>query len=136
MQIIKCGEQDIPQLAAMNKRLIEDEKSDNPMNISELENRMKGFLETEYDAYFFKCGEDIAGYALVKNNCSPPYLRQFFIERNFRRKHLGTEAFSALLNYLKTDSLDIEVLTRNEIGMRFWEKLGFEEVSRYMRYTK
>ena len=70
MQIIKCGEQDIPRLAAMNKCLIEDEKSDNPMNISELENRMKGFLETEYDAYFFKCGEDIAGFGGVKNYCS------------------------------------------------------------------
>ncbi|MDE6746268.1 MAG: hypothetical protein K2J72_06475, partial [Oscillospiraceae bacterium] len=67
MQIIKCGEQDIPRLAAMNKCLIEDEKSDNPMNISELENRMKDFINMEYDAYFFKYGEDIAGYALVKN---------------------------------------------------------------------
>ena len=136
MQIIKCGEQDIPQLAAMNKRLIEDEKSDNPMNISELENRMKGFLETEYDAYFFRDGDSIAGYALVKRNCTPPYLRQFFIERNFRRKHLGTTAFKALLDYLKIESLDIEVLTRNETGIKFWEKLGFEEISRYMRYKK
>lgn len=57
MQIIKCGEQDIPQLAAMNKRLIEDEKSDNPMNISELENRMKDFLETKYDAYFLSAAK-------------------------------------------------------------------------------
>lgn len=136
MQIIKCVEQDIPQLAAMNKRLIEDEKSNNPMNMSELENRMKCFLDTEYDAFFFRDGDDTAGYALVKRNCSPPYLRQFYIERNFRRKHFGTEAFRALLGYLKTDSLDIEVLTRNETGMRFWEKLGFEEISRYMRYNK
>ncbi|MDE5859732.1 MAG: GNAT family N-acetyltransferase [Oscillospiraceae bacterium] len=136
MQIIKCGEQDITLLAAMNKRLIEDEKSNNPMNISELENRMKSFLETEYDAYFFRDGDDIAGYALVKRNCSPPYLRQFFIERDFRQKHLGTTAFRTLLDYLKTDSLDIEVLTRNETGIKFWEKLGFEEISRYMRYKK
>ena len=135
MQIIKCTEQDIPKLAEMNKQLIEDEKSTNPMNVTELENRMREFLSGEYEAYFFLNENDIAGYALVKTNCSPLYLRQFFIERKFRRMHLGSEAFRLLLEYLDTDSMDIEVLPWNEEGMKFWEKLGFKEISRYMRYS-
>lgn len=136
MRIIKCSQDDIPQLAVFNKQLIEDEKSDNPMSVKELESRMDGFLKTEYDAYFFEVDKAIVGYALVKNSCTPLYLRQFFIGREYRKNHCGTEAFHALLEYLNVDSIDIEVLSRNEQGNRFWESLGFKEVSRYMRVQK
>ena len=136
MRIIKCSKDDIPQLAVFNKQLIEDEKSDNPMSVKELESRMDGFLKTEYDAYFFEVDKAIVGYALVKNSCTPLYLRQFFIGREYRKNHCGTEAFHALLNYLNVDSIDIEVLSGNEPGNRFWESLGFKEVSRYMRVQK
>ena len=136
MRIIKCSKDDIPQLAVFNKQLIEDEKSDNPMSVKELESRMDGFLKTEYDAYFFEVDKAIVGYALVKNSCTPLYLRQFFIGREYRKNHCGTEAFHALLEYLNVDSIDIEVLSGNEPGNRFWESLGFKEVSRYMRLQK
>ena len=39
MMIIQCTSQDIHTLAVLNKRLIEDEKSDNPMSPEELEKR-------------------------------------------------------------------------------------------------
>lgn len=133
MRIIKCSQDDIPQLAVFNKQLIEDEKSDNPLSVSELEKRMENFLDTEYDAYFFEADSEIVGYALVKRTCSPLYLRQFFICREYRKNHYGTEAFQALLGYLNVDSIDIEVLSGNEAGNCFWESLGFKEVSRYMR---
>ena len=48
MKIKECTNQDIAQLALMNKHLIEDENSSNPMNLAELENRMRGFLDEEY----------------------------------------------------------------------------------------
>ena len=44
MQIKECSVMDCSQLAVMNKKLIEDEKSTNPMGIEELEHRIKGFL--------------------------------------------------------------------------------------------
>ena len=133
MKIKKCVMEDIPQLAMLNKQLIEDEKSDNPMSVKELEERMLGFLDSEYEAFFFVAEEAIVGYALVKNTCTPLYLRQFFISRDYRKRHYGTEAFHALLKHLGVDMLDIEVLPWNERGMRFWESLGFREISRYMR---
>jgi len=136
MKIIRCSKDDIPQLANFNKQLIEDEKSDNPMSVSELEKRMDDFLTTEYDAYFFEKDSVIVGYALVKKSCSPLYLRQFFIGREYRKNHCGTEAFHALLEYLEVESIDIEVLSENEAGNHFWESLGFKEVSRYMRLKK
>ena len=134
MKIKKCTLVHTEILAQLNKQLIEDEKSDNPMTLEELEYRMERFITTEYDAYFFVEDADVLGYALVKNSCTPLYLRQFFIKREHRKKHLGTEAFRLLKEYLNVDTLDIEVLSWNEAGMKFWQSLGFCERSRYMRY--
>ena len=139
MQIIKCSRQDVPLLAAMNKCLIEDEQSSNPMTIKELEKRMEDFLSDEYSAYFFlddksESSDKTIGYALVKHTASPLYLRQFYINREYRRKHLGSEAFKLLLDYLETDKIDIDVLPWNEKGMAFWKSMGFTETCISMRY--
>ena len=134
--IQKCTLADVPQLALLNKQLIDDEKSNNTMSIKELEDRMHGFINTEYDAYYFMKHDDIIGYALVKNTCNPLYLRQFLIEREYRKNLYGTSAFRCLLEHLNVDSIDIEVLPWNEPGIRFWESLGFHEVSRYMRLER
>ena len=136
MEIKKCTLKDIAQLAILNKQLIDDEKSDNFMSIKELEDRMIGFLNTEYDAYFFMVEGAVVGYALIKNSCKPLYLRQFLIERKYRKKNYGTEAFKSLIKYLDVKSIDIEVLSWNQVGNRFWESCGFEEVSRYMRFQQ
>lgn len=136
MHIRKCGIEDIETLTLLNKQLIENEKSDNPMSVAELAERMSDFLTAEYSAYFFEIGDDVVGYALVKTDCSPLYLRQFFIARQYRRQRLGTEAFNALMNFLDADSIDIEVLSRNEAGKRFWESCDFTEISRYMRKSR
>lgn len=136
MQIKKCSDEDIELLALLNKQLIDDEKSDNTMTVEELRNRMKDFTNSDYDAYFFVENNDILGYALVNHTVKPFYLRQFFIDRNHRKKHIGTKAFQLLLEELETDSIDIEVLSWNTIGNKFWEKCGFVERSRYMRFEK
>ena len=139
MQIVKCSLNDIPLLAAMNKCLIEDEQNSNAMNLEELKERMKDFLSTEYSAYFFaddtpEASDKVIGYALVRNTASPLYLRQFYIKRECRRKHLGSEAFKLLLDYLKVDIIDIDVLPWNKTGMAFWKSLGFAEICVSMRY--
>ena len=136
MEIRKCTLEDVSLLAVLNKQLIEDEQSNNPMTVQELEERMSGFLNSEYDAYFFRVEVEVVGYALVKRTCTPLYLRQFLIAREYRQRHYGTEAFHALLEYLDVEQMDIEVLPWNERGMRFWESCGFKEISRYMRFEK
>ena len=134
--IVKCTSQDIPTLAILNKRLIEDEKSDNPMSISELETRMEEFLSGEYGAYFFRENGEIVGYALVRHSCRPLYLRQFYIDRAYRRKHYGEKAFHELLNELQTDTVDLDVLPWNTAGLQFWKSLGFTETCISMKYRK
>lgn len=136
MEIKKCTLKDASNLALLNKQLIEDEKSSNAMSIEQLTERMITFLQTEYDAYYFIVKNNIIGYALVKNACEPLYLRQFLIDRKYRKNHYGTEAFNLLLEYLKVKCIDLEVLPWNEVGYAFWENCGFKEISRYMRLEK
>ena len=136
MLMMQCTSQDIHTLAVLNKRLIEDEKSNNPMGLEDLENRMTTFLASEYNAYFFKVAEEIVGYALVRHTCSPLYLRQFYIDRAYRRKHYGEKAFRELLDVLWTDTIDIDVLPWNTAGVQFWKSLGFTETCISMKYRK
>ena len=35
------------------KKIIEDEKNNNPITVSELEDRMRDFLDKDYKSYFF-----------------------------------------------------------------------------------
>lgn len=136
MNLKKCSAEDAEKLAELNKQLIEDEKSDNKMSLCELQDRMKSFLETDYTAYLFMEDNRIIGYALVNTRAEPLYLRQFFIARNFRRNHKGRRAFELLLDELKTDKIDLEVLSWNEAGLKFWQSCGFAERSRYMRFSR
>ena len=136
MNLKKCSPEDAEKLAELNKHLIKDEKSDNKMSLCELQDRMKSFLETDYTAYLFMEDNRIIGYALVNTRAEPLYLRQFFIARNFRRNHKGRRAFELLLDELKTDKIDLEVLSWNEAGLKFWQSCGFAERSRYMRSSR
>ena len=133
MLIKKCSLSDVEELAQLNKQLIEDEKSDNTMTLEQLKIRMRDFLESEYNAYFFMEEDCIAGYVLVRYTSKPLYLRQFFIARNFRRQGKGRAALKLLQEELKTDKVDIEVLSWNMAAIKFWESCGFVERSRYMR---
>ena len=133
MQIIQAGLQDAARLALLNKRLIEDERSDNPMCVAELESRMLGFLRGEYHAYFFSEDGETVGYALVRHTATPLYLRQFSIDRDFRRRHYGQTAFRLLMERLQADVIDIDVLPWNEAGRLFWKSCGFQETCVSMR---
>ena len=135
MKIEKCFFGDAGRLAELNKQLIEDEKSDNHMDMEELKSRMETFLRTDYNAYFFLEENEVVGYALVNVHTRPVYLRQFLIERKYRRNHLGSEAVKLLLKKLDVSEMDTEVLSWNETGLKFWESCGFVERSRYMRLS-
>lgn len=136
IKIVECTKRDIPILADMNKQLIEDEHSSNPMSTHELEERMHSFLNETYRAYFLYAldTKDLVGYALIDYNRSPLFLRQFFICRDFRRKHYGTCAFNTLLKYLHTDTIDLDVLPWNERGCLFWDSLGFKPININLRF--
>ena len=99
-----------------------------------MKNRMTEFLNNGYKAFFFIADRKIAGYALIDMTTEPKYLRQFFIKREERRKHYGEIAFKKLLEKIAVNEIEIDVLSWNETGIRFWEKLGFTEQWKHMKY--
>ena len=116
----------------MNRHLIEDEKSANLMDSERLRERMRGWLETDYRAVLLR-QDEIIGYALYRfedeffRERRVVYVRQFFVERAYRRRGLGREAFSQLREtYFRGAHLRLEVLTANPGGSAFWKTLGFE----------
>ncbi|BCG59097.1 GNAT family N-acetyltransferase [Paenibacillus sp. URB8-2] len=133
LTINTCSEADLDLLAELNRQLIEDEKHDNTMNTGQLKERMRSFLEGDYNAYLFSETGEVKGYALVRHGSSPLYLRQFFVCRHCRRQGYGQAAFKKLSEFLETDRLDIEVMYWNERAYSFWKSLGFRERSVYMR---
>ncbi|NLG83445.1 MAG: GNAT family N-acetyltransferase [Firmicutes bacterium] len=89
-------------LAHINKQLIGDERHDNPMTLQELKERMRMFINTGYNALSRR--REVIGYALADMTRKPLHLRQFFIDRGYRRKGLGTRAFHLLLKKLEADT--------------------------------
>ena len=143
---------DAPALAAMNGRLIEDERHVNPMSLPELEARMRGWLERgEYRAALFYAESEAAhaateaepgvpaGYVLYqlrRDEYFPErevvYVRHFYVERGRRRQGIGRLAFETIARerFPRGATLDLEVLEANPVGREFWTSLGFEP-----RYT-
>ena len=136
INVLICTQDDIAALAHLNHMLIEDEKAENDMTISELEQRMSDFLSSEYKAFFFVADGKRVGYALVNTARFPLYLRQFFICREDRRRGYGKTAFYALLNCLQVNEIDIDVYAWNQEGVSFWKSLGFFERCHNLRFKK
>lgn len=131
---------DIPLLARMNHALIQDEGSENPMDIDELAERMRDFLAGEYRAVIFLHDGEIIGYCLYRvedgyGGQHGIYVRQYYIAPEYRRQGLGKRAFLMLAEDLFSGVKDItlDVLDGNLTGRAFWESVGFVPYSRHMR---
>ena len=140
-----AGSDDVRLLAQMNKRLIEDEGSRNPMSTPELEQRMRGWLDGGWNVDLFvesrampggqvDVGNPVVGYAVYQlrrdeyeQDEAVIYLRQFFIDRPYRDKGLGTLALRDLVGSRLPArcTVVVDVLAGNPRGLRFWERVGF-----------
>ena len=122
---------DCPLLAELNHQLIRDEGHRNKMMVPELEQRMKGWLASEYAAVLFENDGEVVAYALYREQPEEIYLRQLFVVRNRRRKGLGKEAVKILLSKIwpKNKRLTVEVLVQNEAAVAFWRAVGYKDYS-------
>jgi ribosomal protein S18 acetylase RimI-like enzyme len=125
---------DCALLAQMNKHLIEDEGSRNPMAIHQLEQRMQTWLARgDYRIELVLNPEPIGYiiYRITPDEYFPQkqqvYLRQFFIERGFRRQGLGQAAIKLWMSRRVPNGsrVMLEVLASNQNGLAFWRRLGF-----------
>jgi predicted GNAT family acetyltransferase len=122
--------EDARLLAELNHQLIADEGHRNPMSVAELEQRMRVWLSSEYQAVLFHEKANILAYALFREDESGrTHLRQFFVARHLRRRGIGRDAF----RLLRTEVLPIdrrivlEVLTANAVARSFWTAHGFRD---------
>ncbi len=145
LQLRKAGVSDIEILALMNSQLIEDEGSQNPMSIQQLEVRMLNWLKEHWEIDLICESERVVGYALYQFRQNPyfqeqdeVYLRQYFISREHRGKGLGLEGIRVLKEsrFNKASTIVIDVLESNSRGMNFWRKAGFLPYYVNMRLTK
>jgi len=128
----------------MNRQLIEDEGSRNPMTVSELENRVRSWIGGEWHVVLFEVQAKATGYAVFQTRsddylpATPTvYIRQFFIMQEARGKGLGRRAFAALAAtcFPAGAQISLDVLATNPSGLRFWESLGFTTYCITMRQS-
>jgi GNAT superfamily N-acetyltransferase len=118
-------------LGRLNQRLIQDEGHRNSMDLAQLQERMRGWLEGEYAAAIFETASEIGGYALYREDADKIHLRQFFVDRPCRRRGMGREAFGLLRRdfWPASKRLTVEVLCANETAVSFWRAVGFDDYS-------
>jgi predicted acetyltransferase len=113
----------------MNHQLIVDEGHRNQMTVTELEGRMKTWLDEDYRAVFFELDSEVAAYALYRSHADETYLRHFFVVRHRRRQGVGRAAIELLRNrvWSTPQRLTVSVLTHNEAGVKFWRAMGYQD---------
>ena len=96
------------------------------MNIDQLADRMTGWLENEYICYLAKDAEKIFAYCLYRDDGEYYYLRQFFVERQHRRKGIATQILDWMYsNISRNKKVRVDVLSHNQEAIAFYEKYSF-----------
>jgi GNAT superfamily N-acetyltransferase len=118
---------DVPIVARMNQQLIEDEGHRNPMNLAELESRMRSMIEGDYTATLFEWHGRLVAYALWREEPDWVYLRQFFVARDYRRRGIGSRAVRKLTCEIwpPGQRIRVDVLIGNQPALEFWRAAGF-----------
>jgi ribosomal protein S18 acetylase RimI-like enzyme len=136
---------DCDLLAGMNRDLIVDEGSRNPMSQMELSERMRRWLKEGWTAVLILVNKAVVGYMLFqerRDEYNPEhieiYIRQYFVKRMFRGKGIGQAAFTLIqAEYFPAGAtLALDVLATNPGARRFWERLGFQSYAENLRLEK
>lgn len=120
---------DCALLAELNQQLIRDEGHRNKMTVPELEQRMSGWLTSEYAAILFEKNGEVVAHALFREQPEEIYLRQLFVVRNRRRQGIGREAIEILRTQIwpKNKRLTVDVLVHNTVATAFWRSVGYTD---------
>jgi predicted acetyltransferase len=116
-------------LAELNWQLIRDEGHRNPMTVAELEERIRGWLQGEYQAVLFQIAGAVVAYALYQERSDEIYLRQFFVVRGKRRQGIGRQAIEILRSRIwpAGKRLTVDVLVDNQPAVAFWRSVGYRD---------
>jgi predicted acetyltransferase len=125
----KATAADCSLLGELNYQLIRDEGHRNAMTVHELEERMCGWIQTDYTAVLFEEEKEVVAYALFREQPKEIYLRQLFVVRDRRRQGIGKNAMQILFSEIwpKNKRLTVEVLTANTAAVAFWRATGYRD---------
>ena len=120
---------DCAMLAELNHQLIRDEGHRNRMTVPELEERLRGWLESEYRGVIFENESGLVGYALFRPEPAEIYLRQLFILPHWRRQGYGRKAIGILREKIwpRDQRLTVDVLVANTAAVQFWRAVGYRD---------
>jgi len=124
-----ANETDLDTLAQWNHQLIQDEGHRNPMTVSQLRDRMRDWLSSDYTAVIFEKDNESVAYALFCESEDEIYLRQLFVKRENRNQGIGKEAVRILKEEIWTRSkrLTVDVLSHNKAVITFWRSVGYKD---------
>jgi predicted acetyltransferase len=99
------------------------------MTVPELEQRMREWLSTEYQAVIFEQNNEVVAYALFREQPNEIYLRQLFVVRHRRSQGIGCRAVEILRSQIwpKSKRLTVDALVSNSRGVAFWRKIGYTD---------
>jgi len=127
LEIREALPSDVALLAAMNKRLIEDEEHPNPMTARELTERMAAWLQGEYMAYLALVNGTVVAYCLYRDDGEHYYMRQLYVGRGYRRQGLATRLLDWMYRHVWTDKkVRLDVLSHNTRAIAFYKHYGFQ----------
>ncbi len=130
-------ERDVALLAELNHQLIRDEGHRNPMTVPELAERMRDWLDGEYQAELIEQAGEPVAYVLFRHEPDSIYLRQFFVSRARRRCGIGRAAMAILLREVwpAHTRITLDVLVHNAAARQFWRAVGFSDYAVTMEQT-
>ncbi len=146
LEIRRAVLDDVETLARLNKQLLEDENNRFQPGLGELINRMEGWirgLEWSVDLFLDPEGA-VVGHLVHGRRFNPSapggdemYIRQFAIDRTFRRRGLGRRAIALFLERRCVPGMRVvlDVLEANPAGRAFWSETGFAPHATIMELT-
>jgi ribosomal protein S18 acetylase RimI-like enzyme len=146
IEIQRAGLDDVDILARLNKQLLEDENNRFQPSVGELASRMSGWVSgLEWSVDLFKNDQrEVFGYLVHGRQFNPAapggdemYIRQFAIDRAYRRSGLGRRAIALFLERRCVPEMRVllDVLETNPAGRAFWTEIGFAPRATIMEMT-
>jgi len=88
-------------------------------------------LDLNTRAYVYKIDDEVVGYVLAKYIGDTSDLLQIAVKKSFQNKKIGYELLKFVWDYLRNEGVEemiLEVATRKEKIIEFYESFGFERL--------
>lgn len=144
MELTPAKPADIDWLTEMNARMVDDMGQKNWPRDRYRERFGSWIGGGHWHVDLFVENGDRVGYAVHQNRHDHfdtsqrvIHIRHFYVDRDHRRKGIGTAAFRALEEgrFNRRNAVTLDILPSNPAGLAFWQSLGFDTYYTTLRRT-